>query len=117
MATNQTNQTKEVVVTEAIVAWEPLEPLKPNYSLEDVVVYPPAEGDILVEVRAAGICHTDNLLCSVPRGIHGVIYPKVGGHEGSLPPGDNENNNIEGKSRFWNSESHRSQCSICQSWR
>ncbi|KAH8706020.1 putative alcohol dehydrogenase [Talaromyces proteolyticus] len=78
-----TNQSKEVIVTQAIVASEPLEPLKPNYSLEDVDVYPPAEGDILVEVRAAGICHTDNLLCSVPRGIHGVIYPKVGGHEGS----------------------------------
>lgn len=114
-----TNQDQKVITTQAIVAWEPLEPLKPNYSLEDVDVYPPAEGDILIEVRAAGICHTDNLLCSVPCGIHGVIYPKVGGHEGNLlpPRGDKENTNIEAKPRFWKSKSHRGQCSVRQSRR
>lgn len=79
---------QDLIVSQAIVDWEPKEPLKVDYSLEEVEVYPPGEGDILVEVRAAGICHTDNLLSSVPRGTHGVLHPEVAGHEGTvtLPP-------------------------------
>jgi hypothetical protein len=73
-----------MIVTQAIVAWEPLEPYKLNYSLEDVVVHPPTGNEVLVEVQASGICHTDNYLSSVPTGLHGVAYPKVAGHEGML---------------------------------
>jgi Zn-dependent alcohol dehydrogenase len=75
-----------VIQTKAIVAREPLELFKVRYSLEDVDVYPPGEGEILVEMRAVGICHTDNLLSSVPTGVYGVAYPKVAGHEGNFFP-------------------------------
>lgn len=72
------------IVTKAIVSWEPLEPYKWNYSLEDVDVHLPKEDEVLIEVRAAGICHTDSFLSSVPPGLHGVAYPKVAGHEGKF---------------------------------
>lgn len=70
------------IIAQAIVAWEPLQQYKPNYSLENVVVQQPTGYEVLVEVQAAGICHTDNYLSSVPTGLHGVAYPKVAGHEG-----------------------------------
>lgn len=77
-----------MTTTEAIVAWEPVEPQQVNWSLEDVDVDMPGEGEVLVEMCATGICHTDIVLSTVPTGSFGITYPKVVGHEGSesTPP-------------------------------
>lgn len=68
--------------TTAIVSHEPKELLKWEWSLEQVTLTPPGDDEILVEMHASGICHTDILLSSVPTGAAGVQYPKVVGHEG-----------------------------------
>ncbi|KAJ5952819.1 Alcohol dehydrogenase superfamily zinc-type [Penicillium vulpinum] len=72
-----------MVIGKAIVAREPVHPLTVNWSLEEVDVNSPGEGEILVEMRASGICHTDIVLTSVPNGELGITYPKVAGHEGA----------------------------------
>ncbi|KAJ5177806.1 Alcohol dehydrogenase superfamily zinc-type [Penicillium coprophilum] len=72
-----------MVVGKAIVAREPVHSLTPNWSLEEVDVHSPGEDEILVEMRASGICHTDLVLTSIPAGHLGVAYPKVAGHEGA----------------------------------
>ncbi|KAJ5889611.1 hypothetical protein N7504_010421 [Penicillium tannophilum] len=69
--------------TTAIVSHEPKELLKWEWSLEQVTLTPPGDDEILVEMHASGICHTDILLSSVPTGAAGVQYPKVVGHEGA----------------------------------
>ncbi|KAJ5946119.1 hypothetical protein N7454_002958 [Penicillium verhagenii] len=69
--------------TTAIVAREPKELMKPNWSLEQVNITAPGDDEILVEVHAAGICHTDILLSSLPTGTFHLQYPKVVGHEGA----------------------------------
>lgn len=71
-----------MVMTKAIVAREPVPPSSVNWSLEDVDIHPPGDDEILVEMRASGICHTDIVLTSVPNGAFGIAYPKVAGHEG-----------------------------------
>lgn len=72
-----------MVVSKAVIAREPTHPLTVNWSLEDVDVQPPGDGEVLVEMRASGLCHTDILLTSVPAGVFGLNYPKVPGHEGT----------------------------------
>ncbi|KAJ5720347.1 NAD/NADP dependent alcohol dehydrogenase [Penicillium malachiteum] len=67
----------------AIVAHEPITPLKQNWSLQDVDLKDPGDDEVLVEMYAVGICHTDIVLGSVPTGTIGVQYPKVLGHEGA----------------------------------
>jgi threonine dehydrogenase-like Zn-dependent dehydrogenase len=67
---------------QAIVAREPSQPGVVNWSLEQVEVASPGDDEVLVEIYAAGICHTDILLSSVPAGAIGIDYPKVVGHEG-----------------------------------
>ena len=47
-----------------------------GFSLEDIEVAPPHSGEVLVEIRAAGICHTDHASLSWKR-------PLVMGHEGA----------------------------------
>ncbi|KAJ5194893.1 Alcohol dehydrogenase superfamily zinc-type [Penicillium cinerascens] len=54
-----------MVVSKAVIAREPTHPLAVNWSLEDVDVHAPGDGEVLVEMRASGICHTDILLTSV----------------------------------------------------
>jgi Zn-dependent alcohol dehydrogenase len=71
-----------MAATQAIVSRAPLEPWGLNWLLEEVHVCPPEDGEILVEMRATGICHTDIVLSSVPEGMYGVTYPRVVGHEG-----------------------------------
>ena len=80
--------------TKAAVAWKAGEPL----SIETVDLDPPRAGEVLVEVKATGICHTDyyTLSGADPEG----IFPSILGHEGagvvlevgagvtSLKPGD-----------------------------
>ncbi|MCG7364528.1 S-(hydroxymethyl)glutathione dehydrogenase/class III alcohol dehydrogenase, partial [Roseomonas sp. ACRSG] len=80
--------------TRAAVAWEAGQPL----SVEEVDLEGPREGEVLVEVKATGLCHTDKYTLSGadPEG----IFPSILGHEGagivvdvgpgvkSLKPGD-----------------------------
>ncbi len=78
----------------AAVAWEAGKPL----TLETVQLEGPKEGEVLVEIKATGICHTDAFTLSGadPEG----LFPTILGHEGagivvevgsgvkSLKPGD-----------------------------
>jgi S-(hydroxymethyl)glutathione dehydrogenase/alcohol dehydrogenase len=78
----------------AAVAWEAGKPL----TLETVQLEGPKEGEVLVEIKATGICHTDayTLSGADPEG----LFPAILGHEGagivvevgsgvkSLKPGD-----------------------------
>ena len=68
----------------AIVAREPTTPMTTNWSLEDVQANSPGEDEVLVEIHASGICHTDYVLTVVPDGWMGLHYPKVAGHEGRI---------------------------------
>src|SRR6187402_1838535 len=47
-----------------------------RFTIEDISVAAPREGEVLVEIRAAGICHTDHASLSWGR-------PLVMGHEGA----------------------------------
>jgi S-(hydroxymethyl)glutathione dehydrogenase/alcohol dehydrogenase len=80
--------------TRAAVAYQAGEPLK----IETIELEGPREGEVLVEIKATGICHTDEFTRSGadPEG----LFPAVLGHEGagivvevgkgvtSLKPGD-----------------------------
>ena len=80
--------------TRAAVAWEAGQPL----SIETVDLEGPREGEVLIEVKATGLCHTDKYTLSGadPEG----LFPAILGHEGagvvlecgpgvrSLRPGD-----------------------------
>lgn len=69
----------------AVVARAPLaERPGPNWSFEELVVQPIQDGEVLVEIVAVGICHTDVVLTSLPPGYAGIEYPRVAGHEGQL---------------------------------
>ncbi|KAL4998425.1 chaperonin 10-like protein [Aspergillus recurvatus] len=69
--------------TKAIVAREPRFTAL-NWALEDVSVSnEPGDDEVLVEMVASGVCHTDIVLSAVPSGQFGIEYPKVMGHEGS----------------------------------
>jgi S-(hydroxymethyl)glutathione dehydrogenase / alcohol dehydrogenase len=63
--------------TRAAVAWKAGEPL----SIETVDIEGPKAGEVLVEVMATGICHTDayTLSGADPEG----IFPAILGHEGA----------------------------------
>jgi S-(hydroxymethyl)glutathione dehydrogenase/alcohol dehydrogenase len=80
--------------TRAAVAWQAGQPL----TIEEIDLAAPQAGEVLVEVKATGICHTDyyTLSGADPEG----IFPAILGHEGagvvvetgenvkSLRPGD-----------------------------
>ena len=63
--------------TKAAVAWKAGHPL----SIETVDLAPPRAGEVLVEVKATGICHTDEFTLSGadPEG----LFPAILGHEGA----------------------------------
>ncbi len=63
--------------TRAAVAYEAGKPLE----IENVQLDGPREGEVLVEIRATGVCHTDayTLSGSDPEG----LFPTVLGHEGA----------------------------------
>ena len=50
------------------------------FRIEEVDLEGPGEGEVLVEVRAAGLCHSD---LSVVAGLRKRTLPVVGGHEGA----------------------------------
>ena len=63
--------------TRAAVAWEAGEPL----SIETIELDGPKPGEVLVEIKATGICHTDAFTLSGtdPEG----LFPAILGHEGA----------------------------------
>lgn len=63
--------------TKAAVAWKAGEPL----TIEEVTLEGPREGEVLVEVKATGLCHTDlyTLSGADPEG----LFPAILGHEGA----------------------------------
>jgi hypothetical protein len=55
--------------------------------LQKLTLRPLKDDEVLVQIIATGICHTDLLMTSVPAEYSartGVTYPKVVGHEGEL---------------------------------
>src|SRR5512139_683773 len=63
--------------TRAAVAWKAGAPL----TIEEVDLQGPRDGEVLVEVKATGICHTDwyTLSGADPEG----LFPAILGHEGA----------------------------------
>lgn len=55
--------------------------------MEEVGLRQPGEGELLVEMVATGVCHTDALIGGIPAGAAPIaFYPRVLGHEGTKPP-------------------------------
>lgn len=63
--------------TKAAVAFAPNQPL----SIETISLQPPEAGEVLIEIKATGICHTDayTLSGADPEG----LFPAILGHEGA----------------------------------
>jgi S-(hydroxymethyl)glutathione dehydrogenase / alcohol dehydrogenase len=66
-----------MISTKAAVAIGPGKPL----SLETLTLHPPGPGEVVVEIKASGLCHTDAYTLSGrdPEG----LFPAVLGHEGA----------------------------------
>jgi NDMA-dependent alcohol dehydrogenase len=62
--------------TTAAVLWEP----GGKWEVEDVELDPPGPGEVLVELAASGLCHSDEHLVT---GDLPAALPMVGGHEGA----------------------------------
>ena len=63
--------------TNAAVLWEVNKP----WSVEEIDLDPPKEGEVLVSFAATGLCHSDH---HVQTGdLAGVTLPTIGGHEGA----------------------------------
>jgi Zn-dependent alcohol dehydrogenase len=55
-----------------------------GWKMENITTRHPREGELLVEMVASGICHTDALIGGIPDGAAPIaFYPRVLGHEGS----------------------------------
>ena len=70
----------------ALLALEPAANHQPgsNWSLQELSVPTTLkDGEVLVQMVASGICHTDLLTTSRPAGSPGIQYPRVAGHEGA----------------------------------
>ena len=71
---------------QAIVASAPEPDYTPgsNWTLEEIIVPTTLkDGELLVQMVASGICHSDLLTTSMPVGTPGIQYPRIAGHEGS----------------------------------
>src|SRR4051794_26285108 len=68
---------RDKMQTRAAVAWKAGEPL----TIETIDMEGPKAGEVLVEIMATGICHTDayTLSGADPEG----IFPAILGHEGA----------------------------------
>jgi NDMA-dependent alcohol dehydrogenase len=62
--------------SEAAILWEPGAP----WSVEEIELDPPRAGEVLVEMVASGMCHSDD---HARTGDLPAITPLIGGHEGS----------------------------------
>ncbi|TKA67094.1 hypothetical protein B0A49_08650 [Cryomyces minteri] len=54
-----------------------------KWRIEDITLRPIAETELVIEVIASGICHTDIHFGNQEAGNVGVFYPRVLGHEGA----------------------------------
>ncbi|PQE33736.1 hypothetical protein CJF32_00009973 [Rutstroemia sp. NJR-2017a WRK4] len=68
------------MLAKAIVHYAPVDG-EMVYKIKDVEVPDPGDNELLVEMIATGICHTDIFLASAPEGPR-AKYPKILGHEG-----------------------------------
>lgn len=65
----------------AIIAHDALS--KEPWKLENVTLRSPGPDEVLVEMVAVGICHSDIFVSSWPKGASPLcVYPRVLGHEG-----------------------------------
>jgi len=64
------------VKTEAAILWN----LGEEWSVEEIELDPPKAGEVLVELTASGMCHTEEHLVT---GDLPAITPIIGGHEGA----------------------------------
>jgi Zn-dependent alcohol dehydrogenase len=73
-----------VFESEALVARGPFSENK--WALEPVTLREPRPDEVIVEMVASGICHTDLHCGDTPDnlGVPGVYYPRVLGHEGKI---------------------------------
>jgi len=62
--------------SEAAILWE----VGREWSVEPIELDPPGTDEVLVELRAAGLCHTDD---HFPKGDMAWPLPTIGGHEGA----------------------------------
>src|SRR6266545_3276787 len=62
--------------TQAAVLWG----LEEKWTVEEVELDPPNEGEVLVKLAASGLCHSDEHLVT---GDIPIPFPVVGGHEGA----------------------------------
>jgi len=62
--------------TEAAILWAVGSP----WSVEQIELDPPGPNEVLVELMAAGLCHTDD---HIPKGDMAWPLPTIGGHEGA----------------------------------
>jgi S-(hydroxymethyl)glutathione dehydrogenase/alcohol dehydrogenase len=65
------------VKTKGALLWE----VGKDWSVEEIDVGEPREGEVTVELAASGLCHSDEHL--VTGGTPAAFYPVLGGHEGS----------------------------------
>lgn len=70
--------------TNALVSRGPFSEGK--WAIEKVRLRAPRDDEVVVEIVASGICHTDLHCGDAPddKGVPGVYYPRVLGHEVSL---------------------------------
>ncbi len=66
-----------MIKSRAAIAWAAGKPLE----IEEIQVAPPKQGEVLVRIKATGVCHTDAFTLSGddPEG----IFPAILGHEGA----------------------------------
>jgi len=62
--------------SEAAILWE----VGTEWSVEPIELDPPGPNEVLVELHAAGLCHTDD---HFPKGDMAWPLPTIGGHEGA----------------------------------
>ena len=62
--------------TKAAILWEPGQP----WSVEEVELDPPKEGEVRVKLVATGMCHSDD---HARTGDMPIVTPVIGGHEGA----------------------------------
>ncbi|POS78361.1 hypothetical protein DHEL01_v203242 [Diaporthe helianthi] len=77
--------TPEYSQTQAIVCRQPIGG-KRQWALEQVAIAPPSDDEVIVEIVASGICHTDFICGSAPDedvALGLPPYPRVLGHEGA----------------------------------
>lgn len=56
-----------------------------GWKMEEVGLRPLQEGELLVEMVATGVCHTDALIGGIPGGAAPIaFYPRILGHEGMV---------------------------------